>query len=327
MRHLDLFSGIGGFAYAAREAWGIEYECAAFVERDWFCQQVLTKNFPEAPIVADIRDVANADGSRFQGGDQEGRFNPGHVDLVTGGFPCQPFSQAGKRTGTNDDRYLWPEMFRVIRESRPTWVIAENVGGLVTWNDGMVLEQVCADLESEGFEVQPFIIPAAAVGAPHRRDRVWFVAYSEDNRQRGLGLERQPDSKATESSSAGRNDADAEGKQTGVSRQPRKVDSSDDANPQGIGRSAGSTVRQGARARRGRQRFDPRSWGADWREVATATCTPRMDDGLPARLVRLPDGTTISEARWRRETIKAYGNAIVPQVALRILRIMRELES
>ncbi len=98
------------------------------------------------------------------------------LTILTGGFPCQPFSHAGRRQGTADDRYKWPEMFAVIRNVRPDWVIAENVRGLVTWNDGMVLETVCSDLEREGYEVQPFVVPACAVGAPHRRDRVWIIA-------------------------------------------------------------------------------------------------------------------------------------------------------
>lgn len=105
--------------------------------------------------------------------------------ILTGGFPCQPFSHAGRRAGTADDRYKWPEMFAVIRNVRPDWVIAENVRGLVTWNDGMVLETVCADLESEGYEVQPLVIPAVAIGAPHRRDRVWIVAHATNTDDRG----------------------------------------------------------------------------------------------------------------------------------------------
>src|SRR4029077_4695613 len=95
------------------------------------------------------------------------------------GFPCQPFSAAGKRRGTEDDRHLWPEMFRIIQTFKPTWIVAENVRGLATWNNGLVLEQVCTDLEGQGYEVQPFIIPAVAVNAPHRRDRIWFVAYKQ----------------------------------------------------------------------------------------------------------------------------------------------------
>src|SRR6266478_1418161 len=158
VRHLDLFSGIGGFSLAAQEVWGSEHEIAAFCDNDAFCQQVLRKHWPDANIYGDIRTIK---GREF-----------GAVDLVTGGFPCQPFSQAGKRRGTRDDRYLWPEMLRVIRETFPAWVIGENVAGIIN----LALEDVCASLENSGYEVQPFVIPACAVDAPHRRDRIWIVA-------------------------------------------------------------------------------------------------------------------------------------------------------
>lgn len=101
--------------------------------------------------------------------------------MLTGGFPCQPFSLAGKRKGTEDDRYLWPEMLRVIRTVRPRWVVGENVFGIVNWSEGMVFDKVCSDLEAAGYEVQPYIIPACGVGAPHRRDRCWFVAHARSD--------------------------------------------------------------------------------------------------------------------------------------------------
>ncbi len=131
-----------------------------------------------------IADTASERLERSTGTELQGRGKrPARgITIVTGGFPCQPFSHAGRRQGTADDRYKWPEMFAVIRNVRPDWVIAENVRGLVTWNDGMVLETVCADLESEGYEVQPLVIPACAVGAPHRRDRVWIVAHNRRER-------------------------------------------------------------------------------------------------------------------------------------------------
>lgn len=162
IKHLDLFSGIGGFAYAIDQVWDdVEH---VFCDIEPFCREILNKHWRGAKTYHDIRDITDEP-----------------ADIVTGGFPCQPFSQAGKRRGTADNRYLWPEMFRVIQIAKPAWVIAENVRGLATWNDGLVLEQVCTDLEAEGYEVQPFIIPACAVNAPHRRERVWFIANSSNN--------------------------------------------------------------------------------------------------------------------------------------------------
>lgn len=164
MIHLDLFSGIGGFAYAADQVFkNVEH---TFCENNKFCQQILKKHWPESKIYEDIK-----------------KFNqPLRPILLTGGFPCQPFSAAGVRRGISDDRYLWPEMLRVVRLTKPEWVIAENVRGILTWQKGVVFEQVCADLEDSGYEVQAFIIPACGVNAPHRRDRVWFVANSQRKR-------------------------------------------------------------------------------------------------------------------------------------------------
>jgi DNA (cytosine-5)-methyltransferase 1 len=193
MRMLDLFSGIGGFSIAAQWCWGSDLEIEAFVEIDPFCQKVLRKHWPGVPIYGDIKAiqwvVAESEsgesweqaeserGKYFGGGNREVRVRS--IDLLTGGFPCQPFSCAGKRAGTEDDRHLWPEMLRTIHEVKPRWVVAENVPGLLTLEDGMVFESVCADLEAEGYEVQPVIVPACAQGAPHRRDRVWIVAHAK----------------------------------------------------------------------------------------------------------------------------------------------------
>jgi DNA-cytosine methyltransferase len=162
LTHIDLFSGIGGFALACR--WnGIK--TVQFVEIDKFCQKVLNKNFPGVPIEPDIK--------QFDGKKYAGSF------ILTGGFPCQPFSCAGKRNGKEDDRFLWPEMLRVISEVRPRWIIGENVAGIIN----MELDNCISDLEREGYEVQTFIIPACAVNAPHRRDRVWIVANSGQFRE------------------------------------------------------------------------------------------------------------------------------------------------
>jgi len=155
MRHLDLFSGIGGFALAAQWA-GIE--TVAFCEIEEFPRKVLAKNFPGVPIHHDIRDL---DGGEYAG-----------IDLITGGYPCQPFSVAGNRRGSRDPRHLWPEMLRVIKQARPAWVVAENVKGHVT----LGLDTVLDDLESEGYTAGATLLPACAIGAVHQRERVFVLA-------------------------------------------------------------------------------------------------------------------------------------------------------
>lgn len=169
MKHLGLFEGIGGFSLAAR--W-MGWDTVAWCEINPFCQKVLKHHFPEAEPLTDIKQT---DFTAYAN----------RIDILTGGFPCQPYSTAGKRLGKEDDRHLWPEMLRAIREIKPVWVVGENVRGLISWNGGMVFDEVQADLENEGFEIVPFLLPACAVNADHRRDRVWFVAYSNSfGRQR-----------------------------------------------------------------------------------------------------------------------------------------------
>jgi len=160
--HIDLFSGIGGFALASKWA---GFETIQFVENDNYCCKVLKKNFPEIPIHDDIRTFKATD---FRG-----------CGLITGGVPCQPVSQAGKRRGSEDDRWLWPQMYRVILESRPTYVLIENVAGLIT----LGLDDVLVDLEKADYSFQTFNIPAVAVDARHRRQRIWILAYSFNNEQ------------------------------------------------------------------------------------------------------------------------------------------------
>ncbi|MDM8174765.1 DNA (cytosine-5-)-methyltransferase [Olivibacter sp. 47] len=165
MTHGSLFSGIGGAELAAEwVGWDNVFHC----EMNPFARKVLDYYWPNATSYEDIKTT-------------DFTFWRGRIDILTGGFPCQPYSAAGKRKGTEDDRHLWPEMLRAIREIEPRWIVGENVFGLVNWNDGLVFEQVQADLENEGYEVQPYILPAVSVDAPHRRDRIWFVAYSQRN--------------------------------------------------------------------------------------------------------------------------------------------------
>jgi DNA (cytosine-5)-methyltransferase 1 len=164
LKLLDLFSGIGGFSLGMEATNRIK--TIAFVEKDKFCQKVLNKNFKNIPIEEDIRNVK---GSNYT------------ADIVSGGFPCQPFSVAGKRKGKDDDRYLWDETIRVVAETKPKWFIGENVEGIINISNGTVLQQIQQDLEKEGFQVQCLVIPASGVGAWHQRKRVWIIGCNVSN--------------------------------------------------------------------------------------------------------------------------------------------------
>jgi len=166
---LDLFSGLGGFSLGLERTG--HFETVAFCDNDKFSKAILDKHWKGIKVYDDVREITK---EKFK---EDGIEFP---DIITGGFPCQPFSVAGKQKGTSDDRHLWPEMFRIIKTFKPRFVIGENVRGIVNIQDGVVFETVCTDLESEGYEVQPFNIPAAGVGAPHRRERIWFIAIRED---------------------------------------------------------------------------------------------------------------------------------------------------
>jgi DNA (cytosine-5)-methyltransferase 1 len=166
LKILDLCSGIGGFSLGLEATGG--FETIAFCEFDKFCQKVLKKHWPDVPIYNDLKEISK---------DEETiRFIPDH-DLICGGIPCQPFSYAGKQRGKEDDRHLWPFMFKIIKQKKPTWVIVENVGGFVN----VALDDVCLDLEAEGYATQSFIIPACGVEAPHRRDRIWIIGKNVGN--------------------------------------------------------------------------------------------------------------------------------------------------
>lgn len=166
LKVLDLFSGIGGFSYGLEMTGG--FETVAFCEVEKFPRAVLRKHWPEVPIYDDVRKLTKASG-------------PDAVDIICGGYPCQPFSVAGKRQGQNDDRHLWPEFDRLVDEYRPRWVVGENVAGHIN----MGLDDVLSDLEGKGYTCRAFVIPACAVNAPHRRDRVWVVAHASDMQRDG----------------------------------------------------------------------------------------------------------------------------------------------
>jgi DNA (cytosine-5)-methyltransferase 1 len=162
MKHGSLFSGIGGFDLASEwMGWENVFHC------EWmeFPRKVLDYYWPNADSHIDI---CKTDFKKYAN----------KIDILTGGWPCQPFSHAGKRKGTEDERFLWGEMLRAVQEIKPKFVIGENVFGITNIDGGLVFEQVCLDLETQGYEVQPFIIPACAKNAPHRRDRCWFIAFT-----------------------------------------------------------------------------------------------------------------------------------------------------
>jgi DNA-cytosine methyltransferase len=218
VKHLDLFSGIGGFALGLQK---VGFETVAFCDIEKYCQHLLKQKWNGIKIYSDVREITK---EKFKA---DGIESP---EIITGGFPCQPFSVAGSRKGTDDNRHLWPEMFRIIKEFKPRWIIGENVRGIVSIQDGLVFETVCTDLESEGYEVQTFNIPAVGVGAPHKRERIWIVANSRCSVRReqssrnseSIGsrtfkkTERSTDtSKITGSSERAETMADTESKRTG----------------------------------------------------------------------------------------------------------------
>jgi DNA (cytosine-5)-methyltransferase 1 len=243
MKHGSLFSGIGGFDLAAEwMGWENVFHC------EWmeFPRKVLEYHFPNADSHIDI---CKTDFKKYAN----------KIDILTGGFPCQPFSTAGQKKGANDERYLWGEMLRSIQEIKPKYVIAENVFGIVNIDGGLVFNQVCVDLETEGYEVQPFIIGAASKNAPHRRYRCWFVGISTNSN--GIRLE-------------------------GIKSKTQREHSID---------------------------------GNTWDIFPTQSPVCSGDDGIPNEL----DGIAFS--KWRAESIKGYGNAIVPQIAYQLFEIIQEL--
>lgn len=243
-RHLDLFSGIGGFALAA--AWA-GFQTVGFSEIDQYASAVLKKHWPEVTNYGDIRNVPAV-----------------QCDLITGGFPCQPFSTAGHRKGKEDDRWLWPEMFRIIKESRPTWVLGENVAHF----GKMALDDVLSDLEGAGYSCRTFDIPACAVqAAPHRRQRLWIVAHAS-------GRRRNKWERCGEKGSLHKN-----------------------------------------------QKRDPAPVYKDWKELQPVSWPIDPDNRWKTYISKCSG--VVNGIPSRMDRIRALGNAIVPQVAYEIIRLMK----
>lgn len=327
MIHASLFSGFGGADLAA--SW-MSWENVFWCEIDSFCRIVLSYWFPKSQKYENIKETD---------------FTPwrGKIDILTGGFPCQPFSVAGQRKGSEDDRYLWPEMLRAIREIRPTWVIGENVAGILSMaqpaseitvesqasifeasnketllEEEFVVETVCRDLEQEGYSVQPIVIPACAVGAPHRRDRVWFIAYSYGN---DAGRSRYDEARCQAGSYQ-----ESEGKRQRVRSNTKRTGEKRDASYTS-GKRLERYIHCREQKSEGRENVF-RNYIAglypqdNWRGFPTQSPVCRGNDGLPFDVGRL----TISLTAWRTGSIKGYGNAIVPQVIYTIFKAIETIQ-
>jgi DNA (cytosine-5)-methyltransferase 1 len=334
MKHGSLFSGIGGFDLASEwMGWENVFHC----EWNEFGKKVLKHYWPNAES---FDDITKTDFTKYAN----------KIDILTGGFPCQPYSSAGQRKGKEDERHLWPEMLRAIREIKPKYIVGENVFGLLNWNGGMVFDEVHTDLEFEGYEVQAVVIPAAAVNAPHGRDRVWFVAYNHNHGLygpkdgQGVGQRNERDTKGTEqtrkSSRCANEDAifatntNSNERCNLCGQKPSEwIDSkahtratNDGSN--GIVANTCDTGLQGGelngtfeggerKCNDARKSITELYQIENWQQFPTQSPICGGDDGLPTKL----DGITFS--KWRNESIKAYGNAIVPQVAYEIFKAIQ----
>ncbi len=286
MRHGSLFSGIGGFDLAAQ--W-MGWTNVFHTEWNEFGQKVLQHHFPNS---IQYHDIIKTDYS----------IHRKDIDIITGGFPCQPFSLAGKRKGTDDERYLWHEMLRAIQQIQPTYVVAENVRGLLTIDGGMVFEQVCADLEAEGYEVQPVLLPAAGVNAPHRRDRIFIIAYSNKCDDRRTSRTDAPES---------RKERLSERHQVRKSSKPGEV--------QQPAANANITSAADEIQTRWNVSASTHDTVGRWENFPIESAICGRDDGLPDRL------DDITFPKWRNESIKAYGNAVVPQLIMPIFQTIEKL--
>ena len=317
MTHGSLFSGIGGFDLAAEwMGWKNIFHC----EINEFGQKILKYYWPNAITYNDITKT-------------DFTIHRGHIDILTGGFPCQPFSQAGKRKGTEDDRHLWPEMLRAIREIQPSYIVGENVYGIVNWNGGLVFDQVQSDLETEGYEVQSVILPACAVNAPHKRDRVWFIANRSDAgiknlyqqkklpnkfnisaNSGGKQFQRTPQTSISENTEENRSGVDNWIKRFGNTPNASNAKSQRLLTPDDLWQSMGTQEKTKIPC------GERNAQTGNWEIFPTQSPICGGDDGISDKL------DSITFPKWRNESIKAYGNAIVPQVAFEIFKVIEQIE-
>ena len=341
LTHASLFSGIGGAELAASWiGWTNVFHC----EIQEFQRKVLEYWFPNS---ISYEDITKTDFSEWRG----------HIDVLTGGFPCQPFSVAGKRKGAEDNRYLWGEMLRAIRQIQPTWVVGENVNGILSMvqpcnalkvgrtddlfeenyiyrtEQQFTIDVICEDLEHAGYSVQPIVIPACAVGAPHRRDRVWIVARlntdTDCQRCAGRGSQTCKREKTSKRASVFRNIERPCGEQDVANSANARSESVQQGRKDRISEFGVVAHAKGARSARelfGKQgqiqsdRQNCRIDKSDFRCFPTQSPICNRDDGLPFRMADL----TISFPKWRSKSIEALGNAWVPQVAFEIFKAIEE---
>jgi len=324
MKHGSLFSGIGGFDLAAEwMGWENIFHC------EWmpFPRQVLKYHFPKSISYEDITKT-------------DFTIHRGSIDILTGGFPCQPYSSAGKRLGKEDERHLWPHMLRAIQEIEPTYVVGENVRGLTNWNGGVVFEEVCADLENCGYEVQPILLPACAIGAPHRRDRIWFVAYNNSARWKYGNIRKSKGTSgeqticidnytngslesSTNTNSIRQHQCECDNAEQSSEGREYALN---DINENDGQRNATDSTNIGQEYALENGKLERRRFGKSyqrniWDSFPSQSPVCGGDDGLPTEL----DGITFS--KWRQESIKGYGNAIVPQVAYEIFKTIEHLHN
>lgn len=326
--HASLFSGFGGPDLAA--SW-LGWKNAFHCEINEFCNTILNYWFKDSVA---YEDITKTDFKKWQG----------KIHVLTGGFPCQPFSVAGRRKGADDHRYLWPEFMRVIREVRPDWIVGENVAGIISMvqpgteidlegksysfdesdqetllKEEYVIDTICRDLESEGYTVQPFVIPACAVSAPHRRDRVWIIANRNDEEctftntnisRRNNGScdrERRPICGNTEWNTE-ESHKERDERKFGFSQDNETYVHSDSIGLQGRINPDEQEIPAFFTERRNTRKI----W--HWQDFPTEPPICSGDDGFSDEL----DNITFS--KWRVESVKGYGNAIVPQVILEIFK-------
>jgi DNA (cytosine-5)-methyltransferase 1 len=285
MRHVDLCSGIGGFALGFE--WVGLSKPILFCDIEPWSRQILRKHWPDVPIAEDVKELAN---------DPDGLIPD--CDILTAGYPCQPFSLAGERRGTEDDRHIWPYILSIVQSKRPAWCVFENVYGHVS----MGLDEVLSDLEGEGYAARPFIVPACAADAPHRRDRVWIIARNVGDTKN----ERHDSGSNTQRKRSTHQQEQRLGVWSKPSRPSENVAHTDSAQQQG--RWISSRIHK--------EHTKPNSGSDPSRQQATQfwlaePAVGRVAHGIPRRVDRL----------------KGLGNAIVPQIAMRIGETIKQCET